>query len=82
MGLKLNASIECVFDDEESARAAAKAVSHEGKISNRAEIKVSEKGKILNIYIQANDVVALRASANAYLRALSVFSGIEELSDK
>ena len=78
----IKANIECEFRSPEAAKAAVKAVSHEGKVSNRANVKVSENGKILNIHIQANDVVALRASANAYLRALQIFEGINELESK
>jgi tRNA threonylcarbamoyladenosine modification (KEOPS) complex Pcc1 subunit len=38
-------------------------------------------GKTLSIMIEADDAVALRAAANAYLRALAVFEGAERGAD-
>ncbi len=74
--------IEYEFDSVDSTRAAIKALSHEGKVSNRSITTVTEKGKMLSIDIEAKDVVALRASMNAYLRALSVFEGVEKHGGK
>jgi tRNA threonylcarbamoyladenosine modification (KEOPS) complex Pcc1 subunit len=68
------------FPDDKAVEAAVKAVSHEGNVGNRATSKVMKKDKTLVVGINADDAVALRASANAYLRALQVFESIEEVS--
>ena len=78
MGLGIKAHIECEFPSENAAKSAAISVSHEGKISKRSKTKVTEKGKTLSIEIESTDVIALRASMNAYLRALSVFEGVDD----
>ena len=41
--------------------------------------EITKKKKLLAIDIEAGDVVALRAAANAYLRALQVCEGIEDV---
>ncbi len=79
MALSIKTSIECTFESLEATKSAKIALTHEGNISDRSSSKIIEKGKTLTIDIKAKDVVALRASANAYLRALAVFEGIEAL---
>ena len=68
--------MEIRFPDEKSASAAAKAIAHEGDVGNRSETRITKKGKVLTIHINAQDVVALRATANAFLRALQVFESV------
>ncbi|MBD3210009.1 hypothetical protein GF318_01360 [Candidatus Micrarchaeota archaeon] len=75
----LKCLLESSYDTKEELEAAEKAVSHEGHTGGRAEAEVSKKGNVLLIEIQAKDVVALRATANAYLRALQVFESLEEV---
>ena len=65
------------FPDDRSLEAARIAISHEGGLSGRAKTSVEGKGRRLEIVIEAADVVALRASANAFLRAIQVIEGIE-----
>lgn len=77
MTIKSIGSIEVEFPDEKAANAAAKAMSHEGDIGNRSTTKITIKGKVLTVHINAQDVVALRATANACLRALQVFESLE-----
>jgi tRNA threonylcarbamoyladenosine modification (KEOPS) complex Pcc1 subunit len=74
--MKSSSVMEFVFPDDKSAEAAAKAVSHEGSVSKRSTSKIEQKDNILRIEIEAQDAVALRATTNAFLRALQV---IEEL---
>ena len=71
--------IEAGFPDESSLKAAMAALSHEGRIGVRASARLSSRGKTLAIDLEAQDVVALRAAANAHLRALQVFEGIEKM---
>jgi len=75
--MKARCSMEFAFPDEKRAEAAAKAVSHEGGVGNRSTVRTTRKGSALVLEIDAQDVVALRATANAYLRALQVFEGVE-----
>jgi len=70
--------LEMEFPDEKSRDAAAKALSHEGSVGKRAASKVIKKKKALAVEIEAGDVVALRATANAYLRALQVFEEVQK----
>ncbi len=78
--MKSKSRFEIVFPDVESMEAAAKAISHEGGLSERSKASVikDEKAKKLIIEIEAKDVVALRATANAYLRALQAIEGAGE----
>ena len=69
------------FQDENAAGAAVKAISHEGEIGNRSKTRITKKGSILTIEIEAQDVVALRATANACLRALQVFESIDGVQE-
>lgn len=75
--IKSTCSMEFCFPDENSAEAAMKAISHEGEVGNRSKTRITKKGSILTIEIDALDVVALRATANAFLRALQIFQSIE-----
>jgi len=68
--------MEAGFPDAAAAKAAEKALAHEGA-GGRSSAKLETDGKTLVISIEAQDVVALRAAANAYLRALAVFEGAE-----
>lgn len=70
--------IEAGFPDAASARAAMKALGHEGAAGGRSSATLCDSGKTLTISIEAQDAVALRAAANAYLRALAVFEGIDK----
>ncbi len=75
--MKSSSVMEFVFPDAKSAEAAAKAISHEGSVSNRSSSKIEQKDNILRIEIEAQDVVALRATSNAFLRALQVIEEVQ-----
>jgi len=77
MGLKARCGFEAVFKDEHSAKSALLAISHEKDVGSRSSVRSSVDGKTLRIEFEADDIVALRASMNAHLRALAVFEGIE-----
>ena len=72
--------IEAGFPDAAAARAAMAALAHEGAAGGRSSATLDANGKTLAISIEARDVVALRAAANAYLRALAVFEGVDNVS--
>ncbi len=76
--MKARCRMEIEFPDPE---AAAKSVTHEGGLSERSSAKIEISGKKLILTVEAQDVVAMRASVNAYMRAFQVFEGIEEKSD-
>ncbi len=78
--METNCTIEVVFPDAKSLNAAHVALSHEKDVSNRSKVTFIKKAKTIEIKISAKDIVALRASANACLRALQVFEGIENES--
>ncbi len=82
MDMKISCRIETAFSTEEAAKAALFAISHEKDVGARSTAEAAASGKKLKIDIEADDVVALRASANAYMRALQVFQGINKDAKK
>lgn len=74
--------IEASFPDAEAAQAAMASVSHERNAGGRSAAKVGCRGNVLAISIEAEDAVALRAAANAYMRALAVFMELEGKEEK
>jgi tRNA threonylcarbamoyladenosine modification (KEOPS) complex Pcc1 subunit len=80
MVMRSKCLIEAGFNDVAAVKAAMKALAHEGA-GGRSSAKLSGNGKTLAIAIEAQDVVALRAAANAYLRALAVFESVERGAD-
>ena len=78
MGMAMKCLIEADFPDSAAARAARKSLGHEGAAGGRSSAKLHDGGKTLTISIEAQDAVALRAAANAYLRALAIFGDVEK----
>ena len=72
------AELKMGFPDAKSAENATKALKGEEELGKRVEAKVSRSGKTLSIKVKGRDVVALRATLNAFLRYLQVMEGIEE----
>ena len=75
--MTMKSSIEVEFSDEKSARAAEKAISHEGLKGSRSRSEVKRKGRKINVKIDADDVVAMRATMNAFMREFQVFESLE-----
>ncbi|MEW6722867.1 MAG: KEOPS complex subunit Pcc1 [Candidatus Micrarchaeota archaeon] len=76
--MKSRCLIEVDFGESSAAEAALKAVSHETETGARSKTEIRREGGSLEISIAAQDVVAMRAAANACMRALQAFQGIEE----
>jgi tRNA threonylcarbamoyladenosine modification (KEOPS) complex Pcc1 subunit len=76
--MKARCRLEIEFPDEKSLDAAVSSVEHEGGRTERSVAKVQKAGKKLVLEIEAHDVVALRATANAFLRAFQVFEGVDD----
>ncbi|MFH0884284.1 MAG: KEOPS complex subunit Pcc1 [Candidatus Micrarchaeota archaeon] len=76
--VKARCSIEVAFPDGKAAQAARASVSHEGDVGNRSKTNIEIKGNTLTLGIEADDIVALRATVNAFLRAFQVFEGVEK----
>jgi tRNA threonylcarbamoyladenosine modification (KEOPS) complex Pcc1 subunit len=76
--MKARCAIEVAFPDTGAADAALGAISHEGDVGSRSSTKMATKQNTLTLEIEADDIVALRATANACLRALQVFEGVEK----
>lgn len=74
--MKNNCKLEICFSDQLSAKAAQTAISHEGNLGERSKSTVKLNKETLEISIEAFDTISLRATLNAYLRALSVFENI------
>jgi len=69
--------MEFEFPDQKTVNAVKAAISHEGDVG-RAKTKINENNNTLMINIESEDVVALRATANAYLRALQVIEEVRK----
>lgn len=76
-GLKSVSTMTVRFPSQKARQSAEAALSHESKAGSRSTAKLTGKGDVLMVEIEAQDVVALRATLNAYLRALQVFESIE-----
>ena len=70
--------MEFEFPDAKSAEAALAGLSHEKDIGSRSKIEAKHSDKKISVKIESEDVVALRAAANACLRAMQVFEQIRE----
>jgi len=79
--MKAECKIEVEFKDQKKLDAALKALSHEGSIGNRSKSEYSRVNNNLKIIIRAEDIVALRATVNAYLRALQTIESIENIQE-
>jgi|GEM_PF-980463 len=76
--MNMKSRIEVEFQDEKSAVAAEKAVSHEGFAGSRSRSGVKRKGRNLTVAISAGDAVAMRATINAFMREFQVFESLEK----
>ena len=70
--------IEVDFGEGPAVEAAIQAISHETETGSRSKTEIRRDGSSLVISIAAQDVVAMRAAANACMRALQAFQGIDE----
>ncbi len=66
------------FSTAKQAVDAKTALAQETEFKKRANSQVSCKGNVLDVSISADDPVALRATANSYLRLLSVIEKLEQ----
>ncbi len=76
--MKMKSSLEIEFLDEKTAKAAEKAVAHEGMVGQRSYAEVKRKGRKLTISINADDVVAMRATVNSFMREFQIFESLEK----
>ncbi|MFA6531224.1 MAG: KEOPS complex subunit Pcc1 [Candidatus Micrarchaeia archaeon] len=74
--IKGKCRIELKFDSEADANAAHAALKQEEEFKKRSDSRVSVSGKSLSVDIDGEDVVALRATANSYLRALQAIESV------
>ncbi|MFA5106040.1 MAG: KEOPS complex subunit Pcc1 [Candidatus Micrarchaeia archaeon] len=66
------------FGTRKQAADAMAALSQETEFKKRGGSEITARGKTLEVRISADDPVALRATANSYLRLLSVIDKIEQ----
>lgn len=74
----ISAEITVRFRDRKTAGAAFRSLACEGNVSGRCRSETRLGGDAVRISAHADDVVALRATLNGFLRALQVFEGIEK----
>jgi len=73
----MKAEVSIDFKDMKDAKSAHTALTQETEFKKRGESEISLKEKTLTIKIEADDVVALRATLNSYLRLIQVIKGME-----
>jgi tRNA threonylcarbamoyladenosine modification (KEOPS) complex Pcc1 subunit len=74
--MRASGRINASFPDERSAEGALRALKGEAEASRRVNSRVFREGKELVVEAEGTDIVALRATLNAYLRYLQTMEGI------
>ena len=75
--MRAEARISAEFPSVRAAQSAEKALKGEEAREKRFSSSVSRTGKTVKVEVKGTDVVAVRAAANAFLRYLQTFEGIE-----
>ena len=68
------------FENEEEARQAGLILRRETAFKKRGSAEVRIKNSSLTIVVQADDIVAMRATLNTYLRHLQVVGAVAEVA--
>ncbi len=79
--MRCSGTLKVVFPDGKSAKDAFLALKGEAEKGGRFSSRVSLDGNELAVEAGGADVVALRATLNAYLRYLQAIEGIEGGND-
>ena len=74
--MKAECKIRIEFDSVREADAVLSALKQEEEFKKRSVSKVNVEGNALSVEIIADDMVALRATANSYLRYLQAINSI------
>ncbi len=77
---KFSCVIMANFDSEKEAENARRSLAQEAKFKKRSVASMARDGSALAITIHADDVSALRATANSYLRLLKVLLSVINVS--
>lgn len=75
--MRCSGTVRVSFSDEKSAEDALRAVKGEEEKEGRFSSRAYRAGKEVLVEAECADVVALRATLNAYLRYLQAIEGIE-----
>ncbi|RLG20192.1 hypothetical protein DRN67_00610 [Candidatus Micrarchaeota archaeon] len=70
------------FGSAADAKRAGAILKHETSFKKRGSAKVRIKNRSLTILIQADDIVAMRATLNTYLRHLQVMGAVSDVLEK
>jgi tRNA threonylcarbamoyladenosine modification (KEOPS) complex Pcc1 subunit len=73
----MKAKLTFTFPSSKAAGDALAALQQETEFKRRARASLFQKGRDLIIKINADDIIALRATVNAYLRGIQVIKAIE-----
>ena len=77
--MRASGRIKASFPDERSAEGALRALKGEEEISKRVGSRVFRERNELVVEVEGADMVALRATLNAYLRYLQTIEGIDKV---
>lgn len=76
--MKCSCEMTVDFASQKDAEAAVVSLKQEEEFKKRSESKVNVRGSSVHVSVVADDVVALRATMNSYLRALQAMSAVDE----
>jgi tRNA threonylcarbamoyladenosine modification (KEOPS) complex Pcc1 subunit len=80
MATKADCTLTVHFESAEEARQAGLILQRETSFRKRGSAEVRIKNRSLTIVIQADDIVAMRATLNTYLRHLQVVGAVSEIA--
>jgi tRNA threonylcarbamoyladenosine modification (KEOPS) complex Pcc1 subunit len=75
--MRCSGTVRVGFSDEKRAEDALRALKGEGEKEGRFSSRATRVGKEVLVEAECADIVALRATLNAYLRYLQVIEGIK-----
>ncbi|NYZ61074.1 hypothetical protein H0O01_05255 [Candidatus Micrarchaeota archaeon] len=75
--MRASGRIKAAFPDERSAEGALRALKGEAEASRRINSRVFRERNEVVVEAEGTDIVALRATLNAYLRYLQTIEGID-----
>ncbi|VVC02953.1 Transcription factor Pcc1 [Candidatus Burarchaeum australiense] len=77
---KADCTLTIHFGSEKEAQQAGLILERETAFKKRGSAEVRIKNRSLTIVVQADDIVAMRATLNTYLRHLQVVGAVSEVA--
>ncbi len=75
----MKAELKIDMGGEKEAKNAISAIEQETEFRKRGRAEISREESTIMINVEADDIVALRATVNSYLRLLQIIKNVEEV---